>query len=54
LFRGTAKRVYPGDSIFVPLDPNPDEFNITSFIGDLSTTLANLAAILILVDNQSN
>lgn len=54
LFRGLAKRVYPGDSIFVPLDPNPDKFNITSFIGDLSTTLANIAAILILVDNQNN
>ncbi len=54
LFRGRAKKVYPGDSIFVPLDPNPDQFDITTFIADLSTTLANLAAILILVDNQSN
>jgi protein involved in polysaccharide export with SLBB domain len=53
-FLGRAKIIYPGDSIFVPLDPNPDQFNITTFIADLSTTLANLAAILILVDNQNN
>jgi len=52
LFRGRAKRVFPGDSIFVPLDPNPDEFNITTFIADLSSTLANIAAILVIADNN--
>ena len=52
IFRGRTKRVYPGDSIFVPLDPNPDEFDITSFIADLSTTLANIAAILLIADNN--
>ena len=54
LFRGRAKRVFPGDSVFVPVDPNPNDFNITSFISDLSITLANIAAILILVDNQTD
>ena len=54
IFRGTAKRVFPGDSVIVPVDPNPSDFNITSFISDLSTTLANIAAILILVDNNNN
>lgn len=54
LFRGRAKIIYPGDSVFVPLDTNPKQFDITTFIADLSTTLANLAAILILVDNQNN
>ena len=39
-------------SPFVPRDPNPSDFEITAFISDLSTTLANIAAILILVDNQ--
>lgn len=52
LFKGRAKRVFPGDSIFVPLDPNPDEFNITDFIADLSSTLANIAAILVIADNN--
>ncbi len=52
LFNGRAKRIFPGDSVFVPVDPNPDEFDITSFIADLSTTLANIAAILIIVDNN--
>ena len=52
LFRGRAKRVFPGDSIFVPVDPNPDKFDITSFIADLTSTLANIAAILVIVDNN--
>ena len=54
LFRGRAKRVYPGDSIVVPLNPDPQDFDISLFISELSTTLANIAAILILVDNNSN
>ena len=53
-FRGRAKRLDPGDSIFVPVDPDPDEFDLTTFIADLSTTLANIAAILLIVDNNSN
>tara|TARA_B100000212_G_scaffold339703_1_gene318702 strand:- start:4079 stop:5959 length:1881 start_codon:yes stop_codon:yes gene_type:complete len=51
-FRGRAKRVFPGDSIFVPLDPDPQDFDISIFIAELSSTLANLAAILILIDRQ--
>tara|TARA_Y100001980_G_C14555596_1_gene344511 strand:+ start:2170 stop:4050 length:1881 start_codon:yes stop_codon:yes gene_type:complete len=51
-FRGRAKRVFPGDSIFVPLDPEPQDFDISMFIAELSSTLANLAAILILIDRQ--
>ena len=53
IFRGRAKRVFPGDSIFVPVDPNPDEFDITSFVADLSSTLANIAAILLIADNNN-
>ena len=53
IFRGNAKRIFPGDAIFVPLDPEPDEFNITNFLADLSTTLANIAAILVIADNNN-
>ena len=52
LFRGRAKRIFPGDAIFVPVDPSPDEFDITSFVADLSSTLANIAAILVIADNN--
>ena len=52
-FISRGKKVYPGDTIVVPMNENPSEFNITSFISNLSTTLANLAAILIIVDNQN-
>ena len=52
IFRGRTKRVYAGDTVFVPANPDPSDFDITTFIADLSTTLANIAAILILVDNN--
>ena len=51
IFRGNAKRIFPGDKIFIPVDLEPSEFNITDFISDLSVTLTNIAAILILIIN---
>ena len=51
---GQFLRIKKGDQIIVPLNPNPNDFDINSFIADLSTTLANIAAILILVENQSD
>ena len=54
IFRGRTKRLSPGDTIVVPVDLNPSDFDITTFIADLSTTLANIAAILLIVDNQNN
>tara|TARA_B100000427_G_scaffold34558_1_gene25095 strand:+ start:147 stop:2051 length:1905 start_codon:yes stop_codon:yes gene_type:complete len=54
IFNGRLKRLNPGDTVFVPVDPDPDEFDITTFIADLSTTLANIAAILLIADNQND
>ena len=54
LFRGRTKRLDPGDTVFVPVEENPSDFDITAFISDLSTTLANIAAILIVIENNSN
>jgi len=53
-FLSRGMRVYPGDTIIVPANPNPKDFDITAFISDLSTTLANIAAILLIVDNQTD
>jgi protein involved in polysaccharide export with SLBB domain len=53
IFSGKAKRVFPGDSIFIPVNPDPKEFDITSFIADLSSTLANIAAILVIANNNN-
>ena len=54
IFRGKTKRLLPGDTVFVPLNPDPSDFDLTTFIADLSTTLANIAAILLIVDNQND
>jgi len=54
ILRGLGVNVRPGDSIFVPLDPDPQDFDITAFIADFASTLANLAAILVIVDNQND
>ena len=43
-----------GDSIFVPVDPDPQDFNVTSFVADLASTLAIIVAILLIVDNNTN
>ncbi len=53
-FISRGKRVYAGDTIFVPENLNPSDFDITSFVADLSSTLANVAAIFLIVDNQTN
>ena len=52
MLNGRSLRVYEGDSIFVPADPNPEDFDITMFIADLSSTLANIAAILVIAKNN--
>ena len=54
LLRGLGVNVKPGDTIFVPLDPDPQDFDITSFIADFASTLANIAAILVIADNQND
>ena len=50
---GLGKNVYPGDTIIVPVNPDPQDFDITAFLAEISTTLANIAAILLIVDNQN-
>ena len=54
LFRGRIVRINPGDTVVVPVNPNPSDFDISTFVADLSSTLANIAAILLIVDNQKD
>ena len=54
IFNGRTKRLNPGDTVVVPLNPNPNEFDLTTFIADLATTFANIAAILLIIDNQTD
>jgi len=50
----SIKRVGPGDTIIVPENPNGGQFNITAFTADILQVLTNLAAILLLVENNSD
>jgi len=54
LLRGLGINVKPGDTIFVPVNPDPKEFDITAFVADFASTLANIAAILVIADNQND
>jgi protein involved in polysaccharide export with SLBB domain len=51
---GIGKNLYPGDTIIVPVNENPSEFNVAAFTADILTVLSNLAAILLIVDNNNN
>lgn len=50
---GLGKRIYPGDTIIVPVNENPSEFNVAAFTADILSVLSNLAAILFIVDNNT-
>lgn len=50
---GRFDRVYPGDTLNIPLKDKERDFDITAFTADIATTLANIAAILIIVDNNN-
>ena len=54
LVRGRLKRVDEGDTIFVPVDPDPQEFNPTAFTADLVSILTNLATIIFIIDSNSD
>ena len=48
------KRVYPGDTVVIPKKEDRESFNVSTFVANLASTLANIAAILIVVDNNKN
>jgi protein involved in polysaccharide export with SLBB domain len=52
-FHLVGKKIYAGDTIIVPVDPNPAEFDPAAFTADLLSVLANLVAILAIADNNN-
>ena len=52
VFGGRNLRLFPGDSIYVPENPSPSDFKLNEFVANLSITLANLAAIFVVLDNN--
>jgi len=43
-----------GDTLVVPENENPKDFDISAFVSDITLSLTNLAAILVLVENLTN
>jgi protein involved in polysaccharide export with SLBB domain len=48
-----GKKIYAGDTIIVPLDPDPAEFDAAAFTADILSVLVNLVAILAISDNNN-
>ncbi len=49
-----GKKLYAGDTVIVPVDPDPPvDFDVAAFTADILSVLANLAAILLIVDNNN-
>jgi len=53
-FMNRREKIYAGDSIIVPINDNPSEFDVSAFAVDMLSILTNLVAILAIVDNTSN
>ena len=51
LLQRKSKKIFPGDSVFIPQNKNRQDFDLTLFISQISSTIANIAAIIILVDS---
>jgi protein involved in polysaccharide export with SLBB domain len=49
-----GKKIYAGDTIIVPVNLNPTEFDAAAFTADILSVLANLVAILAIADNRSS
>ena len=54
LMKGRFLYLQAGDEIIVPEKPNQEPFDVTRFISDLSVTIANIAAIFLVIENTSN
>ena len=52
--RGRFKSPRAGDTIVVPADENPQDFDANRFLVDILSVLTNLVAILAIVDNTSD
>ena len=53
-FKTQGKRIFPGDTIFVPLKPEEDRrFDVASFTADILTALTNIIAIASIINNDN-
>lgn len=52
-FKIRSRRISAGDTIVVPLNPEQKDFDATSFFSNLSSTLANIAAIIVILENNN-
>ena len=53
IVRGRFRSPDAGDTIVVPVDSNPQDFDVNSFLVDMLSILTNLVAILAIADNNN-
>ena len=53
IVRGRLKNPKAGDTIIVPIDESPQNFDVNSFLIDILSVLTNLVAILAIADNNN-
>ena len=53
IVRGRFKSPDAGDTIVVPVDSSPQDFNVNGFLVDMLSILTNLVAILAIADNNN-
>ena len=51
---GLNSNIRPGDTIFVPEDPNAKEFNPTELTSNILAIITNLVAIIAITNNTTN
>ena len=51
--RGRLKNPKAGDTIIVPIDESPQNFDVNDFLIDILSVLTNLVAILAIADNNN-
>jgi protein involved in polysaccharide export with SLBB domain len=49
-----SNNVDPGDKIVIPIKEKNNDFNVTSFVTDITSLITNLIAIAAIIDNSNN
>jgi len=49
-----SKKIFAGDTVYIPEDNTSKDRNVLGFIADISSVISNVAAIILIIDSVSN